>query len=175
VNTPTEQKTGRSYVKHGRHARDARLRARGLAAIDRRSTEGKSALEWRDRALQAKGGASCPYAVAVEIKLATFDLWRLLHIQSYLIADATERGTIINRRRRELPGIHAQYAEIDHRFSRRVEALELSKTAPVDLASRLAEETRKRNQTHDEAVKAELDRLSAELEKLPERWQFRVL
>ena len=142
---PLEQKAGRSYVKHGTHTRDARLRARGLAAIDRRTAEGKSALEWRDNALRAKGDASCAFGAKTEINQATFDLFRLLHLQSLLIADCNKRLTVVNRRKRELPRIHEQYAEIDHRFARRTEALDLSKAAPVDLAARLAEETRKRN------------------------------
>jgi hypothetical protein len=116
-----------------------------LAGIDGRTAEGREALAWRDNPLRAKGGASCAYAVKVEIKLACFDLFRLLHLQSFLIADCNQRLTVVNRRRRELPGIHSQYDTIDARFSRRVEALELSRPTPVDLATRLAEETRKRN------------------------------
>jgi hypothetical protein len=141
---PLEQKGRRGYTMHGDHARDRRLRARGLAAIDGRTAEGREALAWRDAVLKSKGGAVCPLAVKVEIKLACFDLFRLLHLQSYFVRDANERGTIVNRRRRELPRIHEQYAEIDHRFSRRVEALELSKTAPMDLATRLAQASQAR-------------------------------
>lgn len=144
-NALLEQKSRRSYEKHGDHTRSGRLRARGLAAIDGRTAEGREALAWRDNALKAKGGASCSFAIKTEIRLATFDLFRLLHLQSFLIADCNHRLTLVNRRKRELPRIHEQYAEIDHRFARRVEALELDKAAPVDLASRLADETRKRN------------------------------
>jgi hypothetical protein len=134
----SQLKRRRQYQKHGRHTRDSRLRARGLAAIDGRTAEGREALSWRDAALKAKG-ASCPYALKVEIRLASFDLWRLLCLQTYLIADGNERGTIINRRRRELSRIHEQYDAINARFLRRCEALDLSKQAPMDLAQRLAE------------------------------------
>jgi len=130
MTAPTEQKGRREYQKHGDHTRDRRRRARGLAGIDARTSEGREkALAWREAALRAKGGASCAFAVKVEIRLATFDLFRLLHLQSYLVADANQRGTIVNRRRRELSRIHEQYDTIDARFSRRVEALELSKAA----------------------------------------------
>jgi hypothetical protein len=61
----------------------------------------------------------------------------LLHLQSFLIADANRRGTIVNKRRRELPKINEQYNEIDLRFIRRCEALDLDRTAPMDLARRL--------------------------------------
>ena len=68
-----------------------------------------------------------------------FDLWRLLCLQTFLIADANRRGTIVNRRRRELSRIHEQYDAIDARFMRRVEALGLDKAPVMDLARRLAQ------------------------------------
>ncbi len=83
--------------------------------------------------------ADRPYAIKIEIRLATFDLWRLLCLQAFIIADANQRGTIVNRRRRELSKIHEQLSEIDARFLRRVEALDLGKGGTgLDLASRLA-------------------------------------
>ena len=131
------QKAPRAYEKHGDSHRQRRLRARGLAAIDRRSAEGREAFAWYDAAIKVKG-AACPYTVKVEIRLACFDLWRLLCLQTWMITDANMRGTPINRRRRELPAVHAQYDQIDARFMRRVEALELGKAPVMDLARRLA-------------------------------------
>jgi hypothetical protein len=58
----------------------------------------------------------------VEIRLAAFDLWRLLHLQTFLVADANQRRTVVNRRRRELRRIHERYDAVDARFLRRVEA-----------------------------------------------------
>ena len=138
MSTATEQKPSRSYIKHGMHRRDARIRARGLSAIDRRAVEGRIALDWRDHAIKAKGGAACPFAIKTEIRLACFDLWRLLCLQTWMIADASARGTIVNRRRRELSRVHEQYDAIDARFLRRCEALGLIKGSGLDLASRLA-------------------------------------
>jgi hypothetical protein len=132
------QKGARGYEKHGRYSRDARLKARGRAAIDARTAEGREALAWYDAALASKG-AACPFAVKVDIRLAAFDLWRLLCLQSFMITDANRRGTIVNRRRRELSRIHEQYDAIDSRFMRRVEALELDKIPVMDLARRLAQ------------------------------------
>ncbi len=137
-------KSRREYQKHGTHTRDKRLRSRGLSGIDGRTSEGREALSWRDAVLKLKGGAACSFAVKTEIKLACFDLFRLLHLQSYMIADCNHRLTLVNRRKRELPRIHEQYAEIDHRFSRRVEGLDLGKVPPMDLASRLAQATAER-------------------------------
>jgi hypothetical protein len=133
------QKDRRGYQKHGDSRRVRCLRGRGLSAIDARTVEGREALAWRDAVLKAKGGHACPYAIKVAIALATFDLWRLLCLQAWLIADANARGTIINRRKRELPNVHAQYDQIDARFLRRIEALDLGRgSTGMDLASRLA-------------------------------------
>ena len=142
TDTPTEQKRPQAYVKHGDRMRQNRLRTRGLAAIDGRSYEGKIALNWQASAIKVKGGSACPHWLKVEIRLACFDLWRLLHLQSYVIADANQRGTIINRRRRELSKVHDQLSEIDARFMRRVEALQLDKRtggSVPDLAQLLAQ------------------------------------
>jgi len=75
----------------------------------------------------------------VEIRLAAFDLWRLLHLQTFLVADANQRRTVVNRRRRELSRIHEQYDAVDARSLRRVEALDLDKQPVMDLTRRLAQ------------------------------------
>ena len=139
TDAPPAQKSPRQYQKHGDSYRERRLRTRGLAAIDARSVEGREALAWRDAAVKAKVGPACPYLVKVEINLACYDLWRLLSLQTYLIADANRRSTIVNKRRRELPTVHSQYDQIDARFMRRVESLELDKAPVMDLARRLAQ------------------------------------
>jgi len=108
MSTATEQKAPRQYQKHGESHRERRLRARGLAALDARTAEGTEALAWHDAAIRSKGGAVCPFAIKTEIRLATFDLWRMLCLQSYLIGDANHREKIINRRRRELSRVHEQ-------------------------------------------------------------------
>ncbi|MGN6734965.1 MAG: hypothetical protein ACTHMB_23800, partial [Candidatus Binatia bacterium] len=97
MSAPPAQKAPREYQMHGRYSRDARLKARGLAAIDARCTEGRIALGWRDAAIIAKGGRACPFAIQVEIRLACFDLWRLLCLQSFLIGEANRRGGIVNK------------------------------------------------------------------------------
>lgn len=132
----SKQKGRREYRKHGLHTRDRALKRRGLAAIDGRTSEGREALAWKDHAIKAKGGAACPCNVKAEIELACFDLWRLLSVRSFIVADANQRGALINRRRRELPRIHEQYDSIDGRFMRRVEALQLDKGV-IDLARRI--------------------------------------
>jgi hypothetical protein len=116
TSAPRAQKAPRDYQKHGDNHRQRRLKARGLAAIDARSVEGREALAWYDAALTSKGGAVCPFAVKIEIRLACFDLYRLLHLQSFLISDANRRGTMVNRRECELSRIHEQYDAIDARF-----------------------------------------------------------
>jgi hypothetical protein len=103
-------------------------RARGVAAISAKTVEGRAALKWRNSALKAKGGANCPDHLHQEINDATFDLYRKLLLQSFIIDDANRRGTIVNRRKRELGNVHAQYDQIDARYMKRRELLKLDKT-----------------------------------------------
>lgn len=42
------------------------------------------------------------------------------------------------------------------------------------LSAQIATLSYRYRKTHDQAVKAELDRLTAELERLPERWELRI-
>jgi len=147
MNAPSTQKRRKIYQMQGRYARDARVKARGLAAIDRRSAEGREALAWRDAAIKAKGSASCPYLVKVEINLACFNLWRALRLQSWIIDDANKRRSIINRRRRELPRVHEQYDLVEGRFLRCIELLQLDKEPVMDLARRLQQQARRAQET----------------------------
>jgi hypothetical protein len=137
--TPTEQKRPPIIIKHGDHYRQRRIRQRGMRALDARTQEARDALAWRAAATKAKGGAACPHWLKIEIRLACFDLWRLLCLQTYLISDANERQALINKRYRVLPSIHQQYNEIESRFARRVEALQLDKRTAggLDLATML--------------------------------------
>jgi biopolymer transport protein ExbB/TolQ len=41
-------------------------------------------------------------------------------------------------------------------------------------AARIATLSYRYRKTHNQDIKAELDRLTAELERLPERWEFRA-
>jgi len=63
----------------------------------------------------------------------------IVHLQTFLVADASPRRTVVNRPRRDLPRIHEQYDAVDARFLRRVEALNLDKQPVMDLARRLAQ------------------------------------
>jgi hypothetical protein len=100
----------RQYQKHRDSHPEKRLRTRGLAAIDIRSAEGREALSCMMRRLRRKAGAACPFAMKVGIRLAAFDLWRLLYLQTSLIADANRM--IVNRGKRELSAIVDDTANI---------------------------------------------------------------
>jgi len=155
TNEQSEQSAGRARggqkgnlnaVTHGLRALDRRLRQRSWREIDSRTAEGKQALAFRDDALARKGGDSCPYYIKVEIKLATFDYFRLLHVQAYLNSDAQRRGTPVNRRRHVLGRLHEQYTAIEARFTSRLDRLNLDSSAPgLDLARRLALEQLQNN------------------------------
>jgi hypothetical protein len=132
------QKGNLNGMVHGLRALDRRLRQRSWREIDSRTAEGRQALAFRDDALARKGGDACPYYIKAEIKLATFDYFRLLHVQAYLNSDAQRRGTPVNRRRHVLGRLHEQYTAIETRFTSRLDRLNLDASAQgLDLAKRI--------------------------------------
>ena len=64
------------------------------------------------------------------------DLWLTLELAAVIIKDARERGSVLNRRKKELPRIHEQFNRVSIRFEKTREALELEKGG-LDLARRL--------------------------------------
>ena len=135
----SKQNSRREYQKSGDCQRQRKLKEHGVDAIDSKTPEGNEAEKWRRKALKAwrlSRGCRAPYDIREQIDEATFDLYRRLCLRAYIIADDKTRGTLINRRRRELPRIHEQYATISASFDRRCERLQLDK-GDLDLARRL--------------------------------------
>jgi hypothetical protein len=130
------QKPSRDYLKHGHYRRVKVLSYSGLHAINGRTSAGRAAKTWRLWALAQKGGSTCRLDIRQQIELATMDLWILLELAVFIVADARKRGSIINVRRRELPKVHDQYNTVSMRFEKRRDALELDKGG-IDLARRL--------------------------------------
>jgi hypothetical protein len=75
--------------------------------------------------------------VRQEIELAAVDLWLTLELADAIIKDARERGSVLNRRRKELPKVHDQFNTVSMRFEKRREGLQLDKSG-LDLARRLS-------------------------------------
>jgi hypothetical protein len=142
----TQQKATRSYQKHGHFKRVRALKRRGFDAVNGRTYAGREAKRWRAWATQQKGNGSMQPHTRHEINLAMFDLWLLLELGEAIARDATERGAVLNKRRKELPRIHDQYNQVSIRFSKRCEALALDKGNGLDLARRLMQERAAREQ-----------------------------
>jgi len=126
----TAQKSRREYHKHGDSYRQRLLKERGIDAIDGRTRAGK----WRRYALKKKGGKSCLVDTKEKIEAGTFSLWRALHLRDFIVEDARQRGTPINKRRRELPRVNEQHDTLYNQWERINDELELGKE--MDLARR---------------------------------------
>lgn len=90
----------RPYSRHGLNALKARVKVRGLAAIDQRTVEARALLEWREDLLADLGGA----AAVTAAQLALVDLaarTRLFvdHLDAYLLE---QTGGLVNKRRRAI-------------------------------------------------------------------------
>lgn len=131
----TKRKSRREYRTHGDSYRQRLLKERGINAIDGRTLSGLQAKQWRKFALDRKGGKACPVDQKQKIEAGAFYLWRALELRSYIVADARNRGTPINRRRGVLPKINEQYDTAMEQWQRINDALELDKG--LDLARRL--------------------------------------
>jgi hypothetical protein len=132
------QQGNKNAVRHGHHSRVAQAKRRGYAGLDARTRTGKKALDWAAKALEKKGGKSCPLDIQLEIEAAALDLWLRLELADSIIQDARERGSVLNRRRKELPPVHGQYETVCMRFSKRRKALALE-DGPTDLEATIEE------------------------------------
>lgn len=137
IEAPARQKRGRSYVKHGDHTRVRLEKTRRWRAIDGRSQAGALAKRWRAYAIQKRGGKQCPPDVRLKIEVATFALWRGFELMAFITADARRRQSLINKRSRRLPAIHAQCDALLERWQQINDSLELAKAGPVNLADML--------------------------------------
>lgn len=87
-------------------------------------------------AQKGSNGSRSPH-LKNEIEFATVDLWLLLELGAWIVEDARQRGSVLNRRRKTLPSVHQQYETIANRFSRRCQALKLEDNGQLDLARRM--------------------------------------
>lgn len=132
------KKRPREYRMHGDTKRRRLQVELHVGGIDRRTRNGKRAMEWRDYALERKGGKACPIDTRERINAATFYLWRAVCLMSYIVADQKKRGTLINRRSMTLPQVNEAYDTAMSQWQKINDELELGKE--IDLARRLMRE-----------------------------------
>ena len=89
----------RSYSRHGLNVLKARVKVRGLAAIDRRTAAARALIAFRDQLLADKGG---PDAVSAAEMALIEQAARLRLYVEHLDAWLMEQKTLINKRSRSV-------------------------------------------------------------------------
>ena len=123
---------------HGDIYRQRLLKERGVDAIDGRTVPGRKAKVWLNYALKKKGGKSCPIDIKENIEAGAFYLWRAHCLRAYIVADARQRGTPMNKRHGVLPSVNEQHDTAIEQWRKINDELQLGKE--IDLARRLMSE-----------------------------------
>lgn len=101
----------RPYSRHGLHALKARVRVRGLDAIDRRTAAAQALLAWREDLLEALGGEATvsPQQRALVEAVTRTQLY-IGHLDAWLM----EQRSLVNAKRRSvLPAVEERQALVD--------------------------------------------------------------
>jgi hypothetical protein len=124
--------------RHGLRALKARVKVRGLGAIDRRTDAARSLLTWRVELLQDLGGessVSAPQMALVEAAVRT----RLYvdHLDAWLM----EQRSLVNAKRRSVHPVLRERQQLVDSLARLLSLLGLERRSPkaVDLAAYLRE------------------------------------
>ena len=127
----------RPYARTGLNALKARVKVRGLQAIDRRTSAARALLDWRKDLLDDLGGevaVSAQQMALVEVAVRT----RLYvdHVDAWIM----ERGSLINAKRRSVYPIVRERQQLVDSLARLLGALGLERRQrpPIDLTAYLA-------------------------------------
>ena len=134
----TSVKTRRTYTRHGLNALKARVKVRGLGAIDRRTAAAQALLAWRRELVADLGGEdsiSAQQRALVELAART-----RLYVDS-LDAWIMEQPSLVNARKRAVHPILLQRQQLADALARYMTALGLERKSKgvMDLKSYLAE------------------------------------
>lgn len=101
----------RPYSRHGLRALKARVKVRGLDAIDRRTVAARALLDWRKDLLQDLGGEAAVSAAQLAlVEAATRTRLYVDHLDAYLL----EQRSLVNAKRRAvLPVVKERQALVD--------------------------------------------------------------
>jgi hypothetical protein len=128
----------RPYARTGLNALKARVKVRGLQAIDRRTSAARALLDWRKNLLDDLGGGvtvSAQRMALVEAAVRT----RLYvdHVDAWIM----ERGSLINAKRRSVYPIIRERQHLVDSLARLLCALGLDRQGrpPIDLSQYLAQ------------------------------------
>jgi hypothetical protein len=124
---PSMKKPARSYSRHGLNAIKARVKLRGLAAIDMRTVAAREMLAFRDELVAALGGDTelSPQRRKL-VDLATRASLYLNHVDAWL----AEQETLINRRSRSVLPVLLQRQTLADHLARLLDRLGLDRVPP---------------------------------------------
>jgi len=134
----TAQKATRSYSRHGLNALKARVKVRGLTAIDKRTAAAQALLAWRRELVADLGGeeaVSAQQRALVELAVRT-----RLYVDS-LDAWIMEQPSLVNARKRSVHPVLLQRQQLADALARYMTQLGLERKAKDvrDLRTYLAE------------------------------------
>jgi hypothetical protein len=102
----------RPYSRHGLNALKARVKVRGLAAIDQRTAEARALLDWREELLADLGGAAAVTAAQLAlVDLAARTRLYVDHLDAYLLDQPC--GLVNKRRRAVYPVLRERQGLVD--------------------------------------------------------------
>ena len=133
----------RTYSRHGHNALKARVKVRGLTAIDKRTAAAQALLAWRRELIADLGGEdaiSAQQRALVELAART-----RLYVDS-LDAWIMEQRSIVNARKRAVHPVVLQRQQLADALARYMTQLGLERKAREvrDLKSYLAEQSREK-------------------------------
>jgi hypothetical protein len=134
----TRVKRPRTYTRHGMNALKARVKVRGLGAIDRRTAAARALIAWRreliadlggEKAITAQQRALVELAARTRLFVESLDAWIL------------EQSSLINGRKRSVHPVVQQRQQFADALSRYLQQLGLERrnTEITDLRMYLAE------------------------------------
>ena len=107
----------RPSSRHGLNAVKARVKVRGLAAIDQRTAEARSLLDWRQDLLADLGGAGAVTAAQrALVDLAARTRLYVDHLDAYLLE---QTGGLVNKRRRSVYPVLRERQQLVDSLARR--------------------------------------------------------
>jgi hypothetical protein len=109
-NRPRLVDSGLDRPRTGLNALKARVRVRGLAAIDRRTAPARALLDWRRDLLADLGGEDAvPAAQLALVEVAVRTRLYIDHVDAFLL----ERSTLVTRRKKLIPLVEQRQRLVD--------------------------------------------------------------
>src|SRR2546421_173899 len=114
--------------RHGLNALKARVKVRGLGAIDRRTAAGRSLIRWRHELIADLGGSQ---AVGAAARMLVDDAVRARLYLDALDVWLLEQASLVDKRRRSVIGVLRERQQLADHLARVLGQLGLERRAPA--------------------------------------------